>query len=291
MNHLLCLESWLPQISYHQIKSNSSPFWIQVHNLPLEHMNVFNAWKLLQKIGEVLEIENPIVDGNLLRTFIRGRVKLDLDKPLPIGCWAPKSNLPNLWITYKYERLQSLCYKCGIIGHDQKSCPKPTVMSPLDPNKPKFGLDLSVQAPRSIHFLGRNPRKLNQTQNNPQPHQTTTQDTNPSQNPSHQTSQATNEETYPKTLRKHYQDIALHLHNTPLLNLPHLHHLYLTLTIVLYLEKYKMKQLNLFLKATLKPHFLKVPIKKEMSITLIFLRCLSLLLFLNLQLGMALLNP
>lgn len=150
MNQLLCLESWLPHVSYEQIEFNQSPMWIQVQNHPLELLSVANARKLLQKVGEVTEIEDPIVKGNLLRTFIRGKVVIHLDKLIPTGCWAPRSNLPNLSIVYKYERLQSLCYKCGIIGHDQNSCSKPTVMSPFDPTKPKFGPDLSVSMPLNL---------------------------------------------------------------------------------------------------------------------------------------------
>lgn len=156
MNQLLVLETWHPHVAYHQIEFNSSPFWIQIHNLPLELMNVSNARKLPQKVGEVMEIENPVVEGVLLRTFIRGRVRIDLNKPLPTWCWDPRSNLPNLWIVYKYERLQALCYKCSIIGHEQGSCSKPTVMLPFDHDKPKFGPDLACNAPRSIHYLGRN---------------------------------------------------------------------------------------------------------------------------------------
>lgn len=46
MNHLLCLESWLPHVAYHHIEFKNSPFWIQIHNPPLELMNVTKARKL-----------------------------------------------------------------------------------------------------------------------------------------------------------------------------------------------------------------------------------------------------
>lgn len=136
MNHLLCLESWNPtasyqQISYQQIEFNSSPMWIQIHNLPLELMSSNNAAKILSRVGSIMEIEEPVVEGRLLRTFVRGRVKVNLGKPLPTGCWVPRSNLPNLWVRYIYERIQSMCYKCGVLGHDQSYCSKPITMSPL----------------------------------------------------------------------------------------------------------------------------------------------------------------
>lgn len=156
MNHLLCLETWNPMVSYYQIEFNSSPMWIQIHNLPLELISSTNATKILQKVGEVIEVEDPVVEGRLLRTFIRGRVRVGLEKPLPTGCWIPRSNLPNLWVNYRYERIQSLCFKCGILGHDQNYCSKPTAMSQFYPEEPKYSPDLIVNAPRSIHYLGNN---------------------------------------------------------------------------------------------------------------------------------------
>lgn len=162
-------------------------------------MNVANARKLLQKVGEVMEIENPIVNGNLLRNFIRGRVKIDLNRPLPAGCWAPKSNLPNLWIVYRYERLQALCFKCGIIGHDQKSCQNTTIMFNFNPTSPKYGPGFSVSALRSIHYLGRSQdRQSSSSRPNNQP-----QTTSNSIPVTHNTSTSPNQMARPSTQLTH----------------------------------------------------------------------------------------
>lgn len=45
-------------------------------------MNIPNAKRLLAKVGEVMKVENPIVEGKILRTFIRGRVTIDLNLSL-----------------------------------------------------------------------------------------------------------------------------------------------------------------------------------------------------------------
>lgn len=105
------------------------------------------------KVGEILEVESPIVDGKILRTFIRGRVLIDLQKPLPTGCWVPKTNQPHSWVSYKYERLQAFCIKCGIIGHEQKDCSKELAMAANNPNTPKYNPSLSVHAPKTLSFL------------------------------------------------------------------------------------------------------------------------------------------
>ncbi|KAJ1399226.1 Zinc finger, CCHC-type [Sesbania bispinosa] len=89
-------------------------------------------------IGEVQEVENPEVDGRLLRTFIRVIVLIDITAPLVTGCWVPRKDLPRVWIFFKYEKLQSLCYNCGILGHEQKNCTRMKVMSVIDHNVPRF---------------------------------------------------------------------------------------------------------------------------------------------------------
>lgn len=74
------------------------------------------------KVGRVIEVEEPIVEGRVLRTFVRENVQLDITKPLPSGCWVPRKYLPKIWVIYKYERLQDLCFNYGIIGHKQRTC-------------------------------------------------------------------------------------------------------------------------------------------------------------------------
>lgn len=69
-------------------------------------------------MGEVLEIEDPLIEGKIIRPFIRARVGINIKEPLLTWCWVPRRNLPKIWVSIKYERLQDLCFKCGIIGHE-----------------------------------------------------------------------------------------------------------------------------------------------------------------------------
>lgn len=48
-------------------------------------MTVTNASKIMTKVGEIMEVEDPMVEGCLLRSFMRVRVNFDIQKPLPTG--------------------------------------------------------------------------------------------------------------------------------------------------------------------------------------------------------------
>ncbi|KAJ1395289.1 Zinc finger, CCHC-type [Sesbania bispinosa] len=121
-----------------------------VHGLPLDVMSTSNAAKIVQRFGEVIEVENPEVEGKLLRTFIRVRARVNVKEQLVTGCWVPRKSLPKVWVMLRYERLQSLCYQCGIIGHDKKSCRNNLVPFPLDPSMPKYSSKLGVPPARPI---------------------------------------------------------------------------------------------------------------------------------------------
>ncbi|KAF7807955.1 TMV resistance protein N-like [Senna tora] len=81
-----------------------------------------NMEEMGAKVGDVLVIENPIINGRLIRNFARARVMVDLLKPLVVGLWVSRPNLPSIWISMKFEKLSQFFFKCGILGHDSKSC-------------------------------------------------------------------------------------------------------------------------------------------------------------------------
>ncbi|KAJ1389792.1 hypothetical protein SESBI_37989 [Sesbania bispinosa] len=98
MGNIISLQYWVPQISAHEILFDRVPFWIQLYGLPLEMMTTTNAAKIMGKIGEVQEVENPFVGNHLIRTFITVKTRIDINKPLTTGCWVPRKGMPRAWI-------------------------------------------------------------------------------------------------------------------------------------------------------------------------------------------------
>ena len=96
-------------------------FWIQVHDLPLNGMNLGVAKDIFSMVGKVINCEAE--DEEYMRgNFIRVRVNVDITKPLCRGQKLGLSNGEESWVSFKYERLPNLCYWCRHLTHHDKEC-------------------------------------------------------------------------------------------------------------------------------------------------------------------------
>lgn len=153
MNKLINLQWWNPQVTMNELDFNRVQFWVQVQVLPLEFISEKNASKILSLIREVIGIEDPKIEGKVFRPFIRARVELDIRSPLSMGCWIPRKNMSKIWAFIKYERLQDLCYKFGVIGHEQKTYKKEKVMSLLWENAQRYIARVGVAPTKSRRMI------------------------------------------------------------------------------------------------------------------------------------------
>ncbi|KAI9083192.1 hypothetical protein K1719_034925 [Acacia pycnantha] len=135
--------------AYEEFDFSQGPIWIQLHNIPMEAMCLENAVTIGGYVGDVVLAENPFYNGRYLRSFLRVRVVLDLRKPLACGFWMPRPDGRKVWISIRYEKLQSFCYNCGRIGHDNKSCKSERVMSMVLPSESRFGAWLTTNSCRN----------------------------------------------------------------------------------------------------------------------------------------------
>ena len=118
----LMLKRQKPDLTWKEVDFSSSTFWVQVHGLPSLWHDKANLLKISAKVGFVLDVDlvgdSPLVWHN----FTHLRIEIDLSASLTPGFFLPRKDLTDLWITLKYERLLEICYNCGILGHDFKSC-------------------------------------------------------------------------------------------------------------------------------------------------------------------------
>lgn len=126
-NHMLSLQYRGHFMPDYEVKINSCPFWVQLHNIPPEALLRENLLYFGNRIGKVLSLEMPGEGKFNFRKFGRLRIEVDVDKPLTPGFMINRPPIYNnvlepIWIQVKYEKLQRFCFLCGKLGHESKDC-------------------------------------------------------------------------------------------------------------------------------------------------------------------------
>jgi hypothetical protein len=132
---ILVLNEFDGSIPPSQLEFRHSPFWVQVHEMPLLCMNKNVGTKIGNSLGILEDVD---VAGNGLGwgSYLRLRVSLDVMKPLDRGRalnFAGKST----WVEFKYEKLPLFCFRCGRIVHGSRGCPVPPATHVHDRENPK----------------------------------------------------------------------------------------------------------------------------------------------------------
>ncbi|KAG5537914.1 hypothetical protein RHGRI_025115 [Rhododendron griersonianum] len=124
MNNLLVLKPIQDGMGVAEIDFSRCPFWIQIHGLPIEKMTRANAEIIGNRFDKLLAFETSPDNILLARNFLRIRAEINTTLPIPKGFWLRRKTPENseLWISYKYEKLQDYCYSCGRLGHENKTC-------------------------------------------------------------------------------------------------------------------------------------------------------------------------
>ncbi|KAL8502097.1 hypothetical protein ACS0TY_021279 [Phlomoides rotata] len=102
------------------ITFDSTNFWVRLYDLPTAARTLKSINLIWGKIGEVLEVDLGTMEGITRSVWIK--VKVDLRKPLKIGIMLEMGTAKCVWIDFKYERLPSFCYLCGLLGHMRHEC-------------------------------------------------------------------------------------------------------------------------------------------------------------------------
>lgn len=118
----LILKKWSPEVTWQEVEFSSSTFWVQVHGLPTLWNIEDNLRKIGSRLGEVIEVNLVGEPDGAWKKFIRIRVDIPVGKPLLPNLFLPQPNKPDSWIGLKYEKHADVCYKCGVIGHEERVC-------------------------------------------------------------------------------------------------------------------------------------------------------------------------
>ena len=100
--------------------SKKAIFWVQVHDIPICFMTKMVAEGICDTIGEINKSIGAMDDKS--GHFIIAWVIIDISLPLCRGRVVTLESGEKTWVSFKYERLPNLCYWCGCLTHDKKSC-------------------------------------------------------------------------------------------------------------------------------------------------------------------------
>ncbi|CAL9016473.1 unnamed protein product [Prunus brigantina] len=120
MGYCFNIHRWPSSMAIEELPLHKVAFWIQAHGIPLNLLTAGNALEIGEKLGEVIEVEDPWEKGS--RGFLRMRVLVDSNNPLPQGFWLPRAEGQSTWVEFKYERLSDFCFNCGKLGHLYRNC-------------------------------------------------------------------------------------------------------------------------------------------------------------------------
>ena len=120
-NNLLLLCRWKKGLTATNIVFTHSPFWVQLWGLPFELMSEEVSQDIGKSLGRLIEVDKRANHSDQAK-FLRIIVDLPIEKPLRRGGHVVNKSGEKFWITFRYERLPTFCYLCGLLGHDDKHC-------------------------------------------------------------------------------------------------------------------------------------------------------------------------
>ncbi|CAL9012274.1 unnamed protein product [Prunus brigantina] len=81
MKQCFFIKRWPSELAIEEVDMMNLPFWVQIRSIPLNLCMEDNVEKLGNKIGEVLQYDNP----NQARGYLRVRVLVNTRNHLPPG--------------------------------------------------------------------------------------------------------------------------------------------------------------------------------------------------------------
>ena len=119
--HLVALKRMDVNEDIRELGFSMTRFWVQIHDLPLQSFSVAIE-EIVSIVGSVDSKASEAGCGNAFN-FIRLRVAVNTSKPLCRGRKISMANGKEGWVSFKYERLPTICYWCGKLTHSDRECP------------------------------------------------------------------------------------------------------------------------------------------------------------------------
>ncbi|CAH9105120.1 unnamed protein product [Cuscuta epithymum] len=149
---LVCKQLEPPDANPLDVKLDSFAIWMQIHNLPA----TYASEHILEQIGNFagsFMYQDPLNFGRSKKSYYRVRILLDVSKPLQQKMKIRKRDGSLAWITLMYERLNTFCFFCGIMGHQVRYCSKILNVN-ITPDEYSYGPWLRANLRRNAPTIG-----------------------------------------------------------------------------------------------------------------------------------------
>ncbi|XP_019194753.1 PREDICTED: uncharacterized protein LOC109188564 [Ipomoea nil] len=131
---------------------NTVDMWVQLHDIPMGYTSQPILEQMGNFIGTFVKHDERFAGAPWL-AFYRIRVSIPVDKPLRRGMKMLKRDKTTCWVNFRYERLHSFCFFCGLMGHTYKFCVKARV-STAPVHLYPYGADMRVGGNRGPREVG-----------------------------------------------------------------------------------------------------------------------------------------
>lgn len=126
--------------------------WVQLHDLRPGYMSQRILETVGNNIGEFLSSDPNNFTG-ARREYLRTRVRVPLAKPLKRRMKVKTSETSFFWVNFKYERVPTFCFICGMMGHAEKYCDK-LCDTPMHLIAKPYGIEMRATGRRPLTTIG-----------------------------------------------------------------------------------------------------------------------------------------
>ncbi|XP_019180235.1 PREDICTED: uncharacterized protein At4g02000-like [Ipomoea nil] len=151
-NQLLVCDRVPDGIRPEEVPLDSVSFWVQIHGLPAMYASADFIAKIGNYVGSFV-MADPFNFGGTWKSYYRIRVRMNVLDPLKRRMKLMLRDGTSQWISFKYERLNTFCYCCGVLGHTDKFC-KTVYEEGILPEAFPFGSWLRAGPRRQVKPVG-----------------------------------------------------------------------------------------------------------------------------------------
>uniref|UniRef100_A0A803PWW7 CCHC-type domain-containing protein n=1 Tax=Cannabis sativa TaxID=3483 RepID=A0A803PWW7_CANSA len=126
---LLIIQEWPEDGDWCNVNMGKATFWVMASGLPTPYLNGVNTRTIAVKAGKFIGSDLANQRTVVRRGFLKFQVEVDTAHQVVSGFFLDVKRGRKEWIQFRYIKLPKLCYNCGYLGHDKKTCFRSTAFA------------------------------------------------------------------------------------------------------------------------------------------------------------------